>query len=186
MPHPQTAICADETTSALIEAYRCGEEQALARLYKAYYPAALRFARRYTACPQDAEDLAQDAFISVAGALRRGDTEVRHFSGYLATAVRRLAGRRAQRKAQEFPVDDPSKFARPSAEHLPDDGNLELAFNSLPARRRAAAWLRVVEGRPLREVGQHLGVSSAAAGMVVHRSLAQLRAAYQAQPAGLV
>ncbi|MDR1512988.1 MAG: sigma-70 family RNA polymerase sigma factor [Propionibacteriaceae bacterium] len=186
MPHARAVRCADETPNALIEACRRGDEQALAQLYEAYYPMALRFARRHVACRQDAEDLAQDAFISVAGALRRGETEVRHFSAYLATAVRRLAGRRAQRKAWELPVEDPSRVARSGAEHLPHDGDLESAFKSLSARRRAAAWLRVVEGRPLREVGQHLGVSPAAAGMVVHRSLAQLRAAYHAQTAGQV
>jgi RNA polymerase sigma factor (sigma-70 family) len=155
-------------------------------LYEAYYPTALRVARRYASCQQDAEDLAQDAFICVAGALRRGQTEVRCFSAYLATAVRRLAGRRAQRKVRELPVEDPSEFARPRAEQLPHDGDLEVAFNSLSARHRAATWLRVVEGMPLREVGESLGVNAAAAGMVVRRGLTQLRAAYQGQTARMV
>jgi RNA polymerase sigma factor (sigma-70 family) len=181
---PRTPAGEAAELASLIQAHRRGEDQALARLYEVYYPQTLRFARRYTASPGDAEDLAQDAFMGVAAALRRGDTDIRHFPAYLATSVRRLAGRRAQRKALSFPVEDISKFERPAVEHLPDDGDLDVAFNSLSERHRTALWLRVVEGRPRHEVGELLGVSAAAAGMTVHRGLAELRAAYQTQRAG--
>jgi RNA polymerase sigma factor (sigma-70 family) len=162
----------------LVDAYRGDDQEALGELYRTYYPFAVRSARRYASDVHEADDLAQDAFLRVALALRRSQGGVFHLRGYLDTTVRRLAGRTAKKQGPARPVGDIGQYERPVVEHFPEDGDLETAFQSLPRRWRLALWLRVVEGRSRRDVGAELGISCAAAGMLVMRALNGLRTAY--------
>lgn len=53
----------------LVEASRKGDHEAFGALVKKYMPRALAFARQMTGNPDDAQDLAQDAFIKAYKAL---------------------------------------------------------------------------------------------------------------------
>jgi RNA polymerase sigma factor (sigma-70 family) len=165
----------------LVAAYRGGDADALGEIYRAHYPGLWRAARRYTNDPHEADDLAQEAFLRVALALRRGSGGVAHLGGYLNTTVRHLAGWRARKGACVHLVDDVGRYERPVIEHLPEDAYLEMAFQALPERWRLALWLRLVERRSRADVGIELGVSPEAAGMLVRRALQGLRQAYFAQ-----
>jgi RNA polymerase sigma factor (sigma-70 family) len=172
------AVFGVEEVNRLVGLYRLGDQGALDELYRAYYPVALRAARRYSSCGEDAADLAQEAFVRVAAALRRGEGRITHLHCYLETTVRRLAAWAARKRAPFQVSGDIARFERERVEHLPEDGALQVAFESLPDRWRRVLWLSVVEGLERRLVAELMGLSGPAAGMLSNRALNGLRAAY--------
>jgi RNA polymerase sigma factor (sigma-70 family) len=148
-------------------------------LCERYSARVYRFAALVAGSSHDAEDLAQTAVERAIRALpgfdpRRGEVEAwlwRIVANAASDARRRerrrwLLLRALASRAERAPAERPAE--------TPDEVLL-AAVRRLPDRQRAAIALRYGADLDLRAVGTTLGVSEAAASMLVHRTLDRLR-----------
>lgn len=147
------------------------DRASLERLYRAEYPRTVHLARLLTGDHHRAEELAQEAFVRVAG--RVDDLE--NPAGYLHTTLVNLCrdhGRRAA-TVRRTPLDPPLASPEPP---LPRDvDEIWQAVQGLSERRREAVVLRYWADLPLNEVARLLGVRPGTARSLVHRGLADLK-----------
>lgn len=128
-----------------------------------------------------AEDIAQAVFLELA---RQGRKLLRHpcLAGWLYTTVRHVAAnRRRADQRRRWREQEAQTMQSSLAEASPEQGwawvrpVLDDALHQLSERDRAAVVLRLLENRPLREVGAALGLEENAARMRVERALEKLR-----------
>lgn len=148
----------------------------LERLYADHIRSAVRLAYLMTGDEDQARDIAQDAFVKVAGRFH-GIRNPAAFPAYLRTTVvnlskghlRKLRTQRAYLQRQ--PIADRSV-------PLPDiEGRDEMwsALQTLPHRQRAALVLRYYEDLSERQIADALGSSESAVKSLLSRGLQQLR-----------
>lgn len=165
----------------LLELVRAGVSEAYGELYARHVTAARRYAWRLTSSSTSADDVVADAFAAVLAAINRGHGPRDGFVGYLFTAVRRHAQRGW---ARNLPVPgglDPTTMGRQDqlveAAELPEDLAL-AALAELPDRWRGALQMIELEGRPLAEVADTLGLTPNATSALAYRARRGLREAY--------
>jgi RNA polymerase sigma factor (sigma-70 family) len=173
------------TTTALSDAEllaqaRTGDEAAFTELYVRHHAAARRLATTYRRSG-DPDDLVNEAFERVLGALRRGAGPTEAFRAYLFVTLRRLAANHIARTHDE-PVEEvpePVLAVEHSPPMDPADRQIVLqAYESLSERSQAVLWHTTVEGRPPRELAGILGMSANAAAALAYRAREKLRQAY--------
>ena len=178
----------------LLEALRRREPMAAERLVTTYGERAYRLASGITGNGQDAEEVVQDAFLTV---VRKIDT----FRGESAfgswfyrivanAAYQKLRGRQGRRRElsldEVLPVfDEASRHVAPMIDWSPrvDDPSVQTelraaltsAINELPAVYRTVLVLRDVEGRSTRQIADTLGLSIPVVKTRVHRARLFLR-----------
>lgn len=155
--------------AALVEAARAGHMWAQEALFHRHSRMVLGLSQRILAGRDDAEDLAQDAFIYALGRL---DTlnNPQAFSSWLGSIVVRTASKRLRRQRlmvrlglrRNEPIDPNTLVSRTA----PSDVGAELRvvyslLNNMPAEQRVALVLRRVEGMELKEIAEHMGLSLA-------------------------
>ena len=163
----------------LLGQVREGDEDALGALFVRHRGAALRVARGYGAAA-DAEDLVNEAFERVLGALRRGRGPADAFRPYLFVTIRRLAAARAATDHRTL-AEIPEAIA--AAEDGPDIDPTERAlvaeaFATLPDRWQTVLWHTAVEGRRPREVARAVGMPANTVAVLAHRARERLRQRY--------
>lgn len=146
-------------------------------LYAAHIDAAVRLAYLMTGNREQAEDLAQEAFVKIAGRFYDLRSE-EAFGAYLRTTVvnlsrghlRRLRTQRDYLRRQR--AED--ETVRP---YDPSEGSdTWAALQRLAHRQRAALVLRYYEDLSERQTADALGCSVSAVKSLVSRGLAELRA----------
>jgi RNA polymerase sigma-70 factor (ECF subfamily) len=165
-------------------------------LVRAYQDRLYSFALRVTHNPQDAEEVAQDAFVRAYRALATyGADRVRAlalrawlYRITLNVARNRLRGKRPRLVSLDHPrpgspeadavwepADDPS--GRPDARYEQSRQRADIAtlVEGLPKRYREPLVLRYVEGLRLDEVARVLGQPLGTATSNVHRAIVALR-----------
>ena len=168
-----------------------GDRQAVADLYADHRPMAEQVARR-TCRPCDVDDVVSEAFAKILDQITRGGGPRVSFRAYLITAVRNASADTARRRARSLPVDDVDDLGetqRTTGQPVGDQPHSALrlesqlltdALASLPVRWQLAVWWATVEGLPLSEVGQRLGINPNAAAALAFRAREGLREAYLA------
>jgi len=182
------------TSRSLLAGARARDAQAWQRLVALYAPLVMHWCRRWGLPPDDAADVFQDVFQSVAahiGGFRRekaGDT----FRGWLRTITRNKVNDYFRRRQRE-PGGVGGSEARVLLAQLPDsatdeDGSdavaenallhraLELVRGEFEPRTWQAFWRTAVEGRPTGDVGAELSMSAGAVRVAKSRVLHRLRA----------
>ena len=152
-------------------------EGSLEERYVRHAPEAVRLAYLLTSDAALAEDIAQEAFIRVAGRfrhLRSPDA----FDAYLRRTVVNLCmshhrRRRVERAYLEREGRRPAPAIEPPDVAARDEIRAALAV--LPIRQRAAVVLRYYEDLPEQRVAQILGCSVTAARSLVFRAMETLR-----------
>lgn len=153
-----------------------------------------RFALRYAGSREDAEEIAQDAFVRAYHALQSYPPEQRlelKLRPWLYTITLNVARNRARRKRHPslsidspFPgsngpmeIEETATQSQPGsiAERRETGNELATAIASLPARYRAPVILRHVEGLSYAEVAQTLEQPVGTAKANVHRGIRLLR-----------
>lgn len=183
-PFPQEpdALALDELDDDhLLLLVRAGSADAFGALYARHAPAARRFAWRLTSSSTSADDLVADAFAAVLAAIGGGNGPRDGFRAYLFTAVRRHAQRGWSRNLPVPGGLDPTVLARREWVVEPEDGPGEVALAALqrlPERWRGALQMIEIEGRPLAEVADSLGLSPNATSALAYRARRGLRDAY--------
>lgn len=164
----------------LLQSAREGNQTALTELYIRHRGAARRVA---LACRNagDPDDLVNDAFEKVFGAIRRESGPTEAFRAYLFVTIRRLAARYAAHN-HDAPYDEVPEPVVAAASAAPLDATerqiVTRAFGSLPERWQAVLWHTAVEGRNPREVAAALGMKANAVSALAYRAREKLRQAY--------
>jgi len=181
------------TSRSLLAGARARDAVAWERMVTLYAPLVLHWCRQWGLSPDDAADVFQDVFQSVAahiGGFRRekdGDT----FRGWLR-AITRNKVNDCYRRRQREPGGVGGSEARVLLSQLPDvsdeDGSDVVAENALlhraldlvrgefEPRTWQAFWRTAVEGRPAGEVAEELSMSAGAVRVAKSRVLHRLRA----------
>jgi RNA polymerase sigma factor (sigma-70 family) len=124
-----------------------GDERAFSALYDQFGDRLYQAALAMLGSRQDAEDTVQEVFVAILQSRRRL-TEVRDFTAYLFTALRRAAARCAARRARR-PVPSDSALtdaaiASPSHDDRSQYGErLDRAMAALPAEQREVIALKI-------------------------------------------
>ncbi len=149
----------------------------LDELFVRHAPDALRLAFLLTGDADLAQDLAQEAFIKVAG--RFGHLRDRGaFEAYLRRTVVNLAMSHHRRRRVERRYLAGVAAAGQAVSPGPDTGRrdeLRAALAELPIRQRAAVVLRYYQDLPEAQVAESLGCSVPAARSLVARAMDVLR-----------
>lgn len=170
----------------LIERFKSGDSRALETLFDRYADRTLGLAVRLTDTREDAEEVAQEAFLRAFRFARemRGDT-VTSFGAWLFSIVRSLAAdRRRQLKLPAL-----ISLAAPELEAVAADAmdvgeeaarraeraDLLQALDALPEEYRAVLTLCDLEDVPHAEAAQVLGRSPAATKSLLYRARRALR-----------
>lgn len=144
---------------------------ALERLYREEYAGSVRLARLLTGDPARAEELAQDAFVRIAPHLATAANP----GGYLRTVLVNLCRDHGRRQATSSRHPDPLPMTAPPPGLPRDVGEVWVAVQALPGRRRDAVVLRYWADLSTDEVARLLGVRPGTARSLIHRGLAALQ-----------
>lgn len=169
--------------AALLDAYRSGDDAALAVLLERHAPAVHRFGLKMCRDPEDAKDVLQDTLLAAARGARefRGDSAV---STWLYTVARSFCIKRRRRPRVEFTtLDDEGVMQVASPLAAPDEqasdretgAALQQAIRALDPAYREVLVLRDVEGLTAPEVSEVLGIGVDAVKSRLHRARVAVR-----------
>jgi RNA polymerase sigma-70 factor (ECF subfamily) len=164
---------------------QAGDREAFGQLVQRYAGQARRVARAVLGNPEDADDAAQDGFLSALTHLARYDPG-RPFGPWLMRIVANAAAdRRRRRRVRAADELSPTVAARTAGPDVVTDqeafrGALAAALAALPERQRVAVVLFDVEGYRHAEVAQVLGVPEGTVRSDVFHARRALRAALAA------
>ncbi|MDH4130476.1 MAG: sigma-70 family RNA polymerase sigma factor [Gemmatimonadota bacterium] len=164
----------------LVRRAREGDREAFGLLVDRHAPMVRRICRAVLRHPEDADDAAQDAFLSAWNGLPRFDPR-EAFLPWLAriamNAARDVRRRRRVRDAEEIPTDLASRAPGPdTAAHAALlRERMDGAMQGLTERQRVALVLYEVEGYSHAEVAEVLGVPEGTARSDVFHAKRRLR-----------
>lgn len=173
-----------ESDETLVEQALAGQVRAFGLLVARYQRQVYSLMRRLTGSPEEAADLAQDAFVLAYQGLATFRPGARFFPWLYAIALNR--GRDWARRRRPEQLADQGQVLEDLPGPPGDDPALALgqedlaravaaALERLPLESRETLLLRYREEMPMRDIALMFGLSEAAAKMRVSRSLAVLR-----------
>jgi len=121
----------------------------------------LTVSRRYTSINADAEDVLQDAFIKIFGAIKQFDSNKGDLENWMCRIVINTALKRLNKKCftHERTVDRfVERQQEPTAYDLLQVEDVMALINTLPDGYRQIFNLSVVEGYPHKEIAELLGI----------------------------
>jgi RNA polymerase sigma-70 factor (ECF subfamily) len=191
---------ADSEEQVLLERIRNGDDSGFEVLVKKHTSQIVGLAWRLVGNREEAEDLAQEAFLRLHRSLPtfRGDSRIGTWLYRTTTrlAIDHLRRERIKRKLFFFRQDndapDPVELASDSRrdqrrELLAQEAmqTLRKGLNKLSSRQQVIFTLRHYEGLSLKEIAEHLGLETGTVKTHLHRAVTQLRqdmAAYREEP----
>ena len=184
------------TSRSLLDAARVRNPEAWERMVALYAPLVLHWCRQWGLREDDAADVFQDVFHSVAAHLDGFRTSPSGtFRGWLRTITHNKVNDVFRRRRREPPGVGGSaaqaQLAQLPEPAPPSDGDdsadagvpallrrgLDLIRNEFEVRTWQAFWLTAVEGRAPKDVADELGMSGGAVRVAKSRVLHRLRAA---------
>ena len=171
----------DPSDSELLAAFRAGDSRAFETLVRRYQRSVLAIARRFARDEDDAEDLAQRAFINASN--RAVGWRGGSFKSWLFRIVVNLAKNhlrdiarfdrsvQAQEREAEPTIEDPEeRIARTQQQKT-----LREAVARLPRRQREVLLLRIDGDLPFAEIAQALGITEVNAKVNFHHAVQKLK-----------
>ncbi len=165
----------------LLEAFRAGDDRAFEQLVRRYQKPVLAIARRFARDPDDAEDLAQRAFINAAERAEgwRGGS----FKSWLFRIVVNLAKNHLRDiarfdrsdEAQEREAEPTAPTAESRLEEAQRQKALREAVAQLPRRQREVLLLRIDGDLPFAEIAVTLGITEVNARVNFHHAVQKLK-----------
>ncbi|MGH9464600.1 MAG: RNA polymerase sigma factor [Thermoanaerobaculia bacterium] len=176
---PRTAALADEE---VVERVLAGETELFEVLMRRYNQRLYRVARGFVTDAAEAEDVAQEAYVSAFRKLGSFRGEAR-FSTWLTRIAVYEAMARCRKGERFVRLDESGTFETPAATAGPEaeaenhelQGFLREAVDSLPDSLRPVFVLREVEGLSSEETAAALGLSPANVRVRLHRAKGHLR-----------
>jgi len=164
-------------TPALLRRVRAGEWDARSVVFDRFGKVVFDTAYRMTQDRDDAQDVVQEGFLGLPGAL--GSYEGRgSFEGWLrkVTTRRALMLLRSRRQKREVPIETSTRAAGAEPPDRVDDRlMLEDGISSLNDCQRIVFVLKEIEGYSHAEIAKLLSITSLASRSRYHRALKRLR-----------
>ena len=151
-------------------------DEACAALYSRYGREILRYCRRRLREPADAEDVTQQVFVRVYGALLRGERVrlPRHWLLRIArNECRRFVARRS--RVQEVGFDEAIDVPPEEEQAHWSPAEIRRALDELVPTQRQALVMRELEGRPYAEIARELRLTVSAVETLLFRARRSLR-----------
>jgi len=175
------------TDAELIHAWRSGDEGALRRLVERWQRPLYGFLVKSTGSREDAEDLFQDTWVRLLGALPRYE-ERQQFKSLLFTVASRLAIDQSRRRGRyrEEPMDEGEDWAErlPAGETASPEVQLErsgreealrAAIDRLPDPQRQVVLLRLEADMSFQEIAEAQGAPLGTVLPRMHRAVKSIR-----------
>ncbi len=168
----------------LIERAQAGDRDALNELVSVYWHSVYRFVCYKTGCPEDAQELTQEAFFRAFRSLpgfRRTDASFKTYLSHIALNLVRDFWRKKGRSPVVVDIADYQKCGGENDQPDVQALNLERregiarVLQELPTDQRQTVELRILAGLPIRETAAAMGKSEAAVKMLQQRALKSLR-----------
>jgi RNA polymerase sigma-70 factor (ECF subfamily) len=171
----------DLSDAELLAAFRAGDPKAFETLVRRYQRPVLAIARRFCRDEDDAEDLAQRAFINASN--RAGGWRGGSFKSWLFRIVVNLAKNHLRDMARFDRSDEAQeREAEPSAPDVEEriaaaqqQTALREAVAKLPRRQREVILLRIDGDLPFAEVASALGITEVNAKVNFHHAVQKLK-----------
>ncbi len=170
----------------LLEAFRAGDAKAFEALVRRYQRPVLAIARRFARDEDDAEDLAQRAFINASERAEgwRGGS----FKSWLFRIVVNLAKNHLRdvsrfdrsESAQDQEPEPTAPEAHQRLEAREEQEALREAVARLPNRQREVLLLRIDGDIPFAEIAAALGITEVNAKVNFHHAVQKLKALLKA------
>lgn len=189
---PQLALASASapTDEELCRAFLDGDEAAFGTLVERYRTLVISLVRRFAPRPEDAADLAQQAFLRALEASGRVFSRWRltsptPFRSWLVRIALNLAKNHARQGYRWRPAlltdvedaaADPKETAQESLERQERERVLRAAVLALPRRQREVLTLRVDAGLPFRDIAETLGITENNAKVQFHHAVKRLKA----------
>jgi RNA polymerase sigma-70 factor (ECF subfamily) len=186
--YPRRMVNIDE--KALLERIRRGDESGFEEIVREHTGKLVGLAWRLVGTREDAEELAQEAFLRLHRSLPdfRGDSLIGTWLYRTTTrlAIDFLRRERIKRKVFFFRQDndspDPVELASDSRQTPAEIFQTQEAMRSLrknlqnlSSRQQVVFMLRHYEGLALKEIAEHLGLETGTVKAHLHRAVTQLR-----------
>lgn len=186
--YPRSMV--DPQEQALLEQIRNGDDAGFELLVKEHTGKVISLAWRLVGSREEAEDLAQEAFLRLHRALPdfRGESRIGTWLYRTTTrlAIDHLRRERLKRKLFFFRPDndapDPVELAsdsrrNPGRLYQAKEAmqTLRRSLRKLSSRQQVIFMLRHYEGLPLKEIAEHLGLETGTVKAHLHRAVTQLR-----------
>jgi RNA polymerase sigma-70 factor (ECF subfamily) len=164
---------------ALLRALRSGDDASFARVVDAWTPVMLRMALVHVPSRAVAEEVVQEAWLTMLRDLHRFEGRSSLRTWVLGIVVNMARARaRAERRSTPVPLDDgPVPWPTPEDELLAHE-TLELilhAIAALPPAQREVLVLRDLAGWPSDETCNGLGLSDTNQRVLLHRARSRVR-----------
>jgi len=173
-----------EQESEIIKLIQMGDRNSYALLVDRYKGAIFNLAYRMTGNYQDANDVAQEAFVRAYENLKRFDRKRRFFPWLYTIALNLI--RNHLKKNRPFLVETPEAFSQDQGQDGKDSpeqavvkqqemDRLAFCLQKLPLDLREAVVLRYYQELPFEDIAQIMDISLSAAKMRVYRGLKVFR-----------
>lgn len=179
--------------AAFLAALQAGDRAAFAKLVEQYSPQMYRLALKFVSDPQDAEDVLQETFIKALRALPSFEGRANLSTWLYRIAVNEALMMIRKRKPEQISIDMEKEDAEgqvepveivdwcclPEGDLLSSEARqaLDRAVDALSPPLRAVFVLRDMDGLPVRETAEALGISEAAVKTRLLRARLKLREA---------
>jgi RNA polymerase sigma-70 factor, ECF subfamily len=182
------------TDEELIGRISAGDREALGELFRRHEKPLYNFFLRAGGTAQDAEDQAMETLLRVfrGAAGFRGGSSFRAWLYRIALNVARDRSRSARRRPELLASGletlwtslEDDRGSRPESMALRSDlaAAVRAAVDALPERERNALLLREYQQLSMQEVGTVLGISEAAAKMLICRARKSVRRRLESRP----
>ena len=171
---------------ALCRAFLAGDEAAFGPLFERHRSLVFSLVRRYASSPEDAADLAQQAFLRALESSRRVFSRwslsgPMPFRAWLIRIALNLAknharqGRRWLRAVEPPETAASGESAHEALERAERERALRAAILTLPRRQREVLTLRVDAGLGFRDIAASLGITETNAKVNFHHAVKRLR-----------
>jgi RNA polymerase sigma-70 factor (ECF subfamily) len=196
LPRLALASALAPSDEALCRAFLEGDEAAFGTLVERYRSLVFSLVRRFAPRPEDAADLAQQAFLRALEASGRVFarwrwTSATPFKAWLVRIALNLAKNHARQGQRWRPAlltevehisEDSRESPQEALERQERQRQLQAAVLALPRRQREVLTLRVDADLPFRDIAETLGITENNAKVQFHHAVKRLRAEVAGAP----
>jgi RNA polymerase sigma-70 factor (ECF subfamily) len=164
-----------DSDDVLVARFLRGDEAAFDLLVARHRVAIYRLGFRFLGCHEEADDLAQEAFMRAYRSLRgfRGEASFRTWLTRIAINLALKA--RRSRRATVALEDAPDMQSGPAGPDAALKRQVRQAVGGLPPRQRQILFLKVYEGLKFTEIAQIAGISIGTAKATFFQAVQSLR-----------
>ena len=172
--------------SALIERAKHGDHKAFSEIIKHYYGLVMHYLIGHNVKYNDAEDVAQEAFINLFRKIDKVNN-VTTFSAWLLRIAHNLLIDKIRKEnkidvsGNEYELEGLVNDKTPEMEIL-SNNEVNDMFTGLKSRERVILELRIFQDMPFAEIAELNGMSEGNVRLVFHRIITKLRAKYSQEP----